>query len=470
MFQHGSDLVKYIRQRHGDYFCIGVAGYPEGHCDSSDKQVDTKFLLAKQEAGADFIVTQLFYDTDAFDKWYTDARQNGVKVPILPGIMPIQTFGGFSRMTHMCKTFIPDHVVASLDPIKGDDAAVKDYGVDLATQMIRELHEIGVRGFHFCTLNLEKSVQRILEDLEWTHRPHPATKLKHGLSPKANGHVTDPRIAALKGAGQDDPRRRLDSPTSWDEYPNGRFGDARSPAYGDLDGWGISVKLTPSEALKCWGRPESYEDISRVFARYLDGSLSAIPWSEEPLRDETNSILGRLLELNTKRNWWTVGSQPAVDGVSSEDSVHGFGPAGGYVYQKAFVEFFCNYEDVLEIQRRAQEVERQTQRRKITFYAASAATENDKALITNMQTGDANAVTWGIFPGKEIVTTTLIEEMSFTAWKEEAFSIWTEWEHLYPLNTPARKLLQAIGQERWLISVVHHDYKDTEGLWDFLMQ
>ena len=117
-FQHGSDLVRYIRRQHGDYFCIGVAGYPEGHCDSSDKTSDTQYLLDKQEAGADFVVTQLFYDTDAYEKWQDEARARGLTIPILPGIMPIQTFGGFSRMTHMCRTFVPDDVLKALDPIK----------------------------------------------------------------------------------------------------------------------------------------------------------------------------------------------------------------------------------------------------------------------------------------------------------------------------------------------------------------
>ena len=420
-FQHGRDLVRYIREHHGDYFCIGVAGYPEGHCDSSDKQSDTQHLVAKQTAGADFIITQLFYDTDAYIRWQDDVRQSGVTIPILPGIMPIQTFGGFSRMTHMCKTFIPDKVLESLDPIKGDDAAVKDYGVTLAAEMIQELWKKGgVRGFHFCTLNLEKSVHRILDELGWSEdkrRIAATTKKAASVNGKINGHVSDPQLGALLNTDTTTSRRRTDSATSWDEYPNGRFGDARSPAYGDLDGWGVSLKLTPSEALRNWGTPVQHSDISEIFVRYLQRSLSAIPWSEEPLRSETNSILPHLIALNLQKNWWTVGSQPAVDGCPSEDDIHGFGPEGGYVYQKAFVEFFGDYEDVLWIQRKALDVERSSKRRKVTFYAANAETESGKALVTNMQKGDGNAVTWGIFPGKEIVTTTLIEEMSFIAWK-----------------------------------------------------
>ena len=329
-------------------------------------------------------------------------------------------------MTHMCKTFVPDQVLAALDPIKGDDASVKDYGVQLAVEMIRDLWDRGsVRGYHFCTLNLEKSVHHILEELSWSRgMRREATATKFAGLPNGNMHrdangdaINDSRLATLRNSEATDPQWRKDSSNLWDEYPNGRFGDARSPAYGDLDGWGVSLKLTPSEALRQWGTPVDYADISQIFTRYLQGTLSAIPWSDEPLRNETTSILPHLLALNKQKNWWTVGSQPAVDGCPSEDSVYGFGPEGGYVYQKAFVEFFGDYEDVLQIQRKAAEVERTSKRRKVTFYAANAETEGHIALVTNMQKGDANAVTWGIFPGKEIVTTTLIEEMSFIAWK-----------------------------------------------------
>jgi methylenetetrahydrofolate reductase (NADPH) len=333
--------------------------------------------------------------------------------------MPIQTFGGFSRISNMCKTIVPDEVTDALEPIKGDDAAVKDYGVKLAKEMIGKLwSKGGVRGYHFCTLNVEKSVYRIVQEMGWTDAKQAKASRKVALANgNANGHLADPRLASLRSSDATDARRSTDSPASWDEYPNGRFGDARSPAYGDLDGWGVSLKLTPSEALRQWGTPVSYADISQIFVRYLQGTLAVIPWSDEPLRSETNSILPHLLALNTQKNWWTVGSQPAVDGCPSEDPIHGFGPEGGYVYQKAFVEFFGDYEDVLAIQRKAAEVESRSKRRKITFYAACAETESSKSIISNMAGGDANAVTWGIFPGKEIVTTTLIEEMSFVAWK-----------------------------------------------------
>lgn len=81
-----------------------------------------------------------------------------------------------------------------------------------------------------------------------------------------------------------------------------------------------------------------------------------------------------------------------------------------------------------------------------------------------------NAVTWAVFPGQEIVQSTIIEEISFLAWKEEAFEIWSEWSLLYPRTSPARKLLQDIAQEWWLVSLIHHDYKDEGALWRFLLE
>jgi len=100
--------------------------------------------------------------------------------------------------------------------------------------------------------------------------------------------------------------------------------------------------------------------------------------------------------------------------------------------------------------------------------------------MTNMDEGAANTVTWGVFPGKEIVQPTIIEEVSFCAWKvvppflfwcwsqDEAFAIWDEWAKLYPINSPSAKLLRNIKDQYWLISIVHHDYHTPTALWDIL--
>lgn len=164
------------------------------------------------------------------------------------------------------------------------------------------------------------------------------------------------------------------------------------------------------------------------------------------------------------------------------------------MYQKAFVELFMT-ESELDVFISRAEIEEKERRAKgegeegvIKWFAGNRKGESR----SNMRTGDVNAVTWGVFGGKEIVTTTMIEEMSFKAWKvrpsflcffcshlppvhranesqEEAFAIWLEWSHLYPNNSPSKKLIQHIADTRWLVSVVHHNYKDESGLWTFLL-
>jgi len=170
--------------------------------------------------------------------------------------------------------------------------------------------------------------------------------------------------------------------------------------------------------MRLWGEPTSPADISRVFSSYLRETIPSNPWSEEPLRAETASISAHLIEMNDSRHWWTVGSQPAVDGAPSADPVHGFGPKGGYVYQKAFVEFFLTGAELDELERKSAEDAKRRQESGegddalVTWFAGNARGDHR----SNMSKGDVNAVTWGVFGAKEIVTTTLIEEMSFRAW------------------------------------------------------
>jgi methylenetetrahydrofolate reductase (NADPH) len=170
-------------------------------------------------------------------------------------------------------------------------------------------------------------------------------------------------------------RGELNNAATWDDFPNGRFGDFKSPAFGDQGPWGtpgISVRLSvflPSgyisttynenleqrnEALGQWGHPRTLNDLTGIFLDHLHSNIPTTPFSPTPLSPESLMILPHLERL-TKRGWWTVGSQPAVDGVSSGDEVVGWGPRAGYVFQKGFVEFFCGIEEVQGIEQRVVE-------------------------------------------------------------------------------------------------------------------
>lgn len=110
----------------------------------------------------------------------------------------------------------------------------------------------------------------------------------------------------------------------------------------------------------------------------------------------------------------------------------------------------------------------------VCFYSANAKGEfesSDVSGAANTSTGEAstNAVTWGVFPGKEIVTPTIIEEVSFRAWSEEAFGIWGEWAKVYGRGSESEKLLNGIKEDYWLVNIIHHDFVDKEALWKLLV-
>ncbi|KAJ7632947.1 methylenetetrahydrofolate reductase-domain-containing protein [Roridomyces roridus] len=473
-FAHGTDLVAYIRSlpEYSSQFCIGVAAYPDGHTGQlHDERAEIEYLKAKVDAGADFIVTQLFYDVDNFLEWIKKVRKAGITVPIIPGIMPIQTYSSFLRLTKLCGTLVPESVIAALEPIKHDDQLVKDYGVQLAVAMIKRLtSEGGIFGVHLCTLNLEKSVQRVLEDLQWTgigSSEEVPNKLIEE-TPTENEHTVTPSnatssakigLANLPAVEGEAGRGELNKAASWDDFPNGRFGDFKSPAFGSSDQWGGPAIGQHAEVIAQCGHPKTLDDLTAIFLDYLHSKILMTPFSPAPLSPESLMILPHLERL-TRRGWWTVGSQPAVDGASSSDEVVGWGPRAGYVFQKGFVEFFCKEEDVDAIERKALE-------RGEGWVHWFAASKNGECR-GNVPEGARNAVTWGVFPGQEIAQTTIIERESFFSWKDEAFSIWSDWASLYRPQSAERELLERVRDERWLVSIVHHDYRDPQALWTFV--
>ena len=167
-FAHASDLVTFIRQRHGDRLCLAGAAYPEGHPECRDRELDLGHLVTKVRAGVDFIITQLFFD----NRWYFDfvrrARAAGITVPIVPGIMPITNLAQIQRITRMCGAEIPPALQAELDRRQNDPMAVQQLGVAQATAQCVDLLEGGAPGIHFYTLNQSPATRMILTALKAT--------------------------------------------------------------------------------------------------------------------------------------------------------------------------------------------------------------------------------------------------------------------------------------------------------------
>lgn len=455
-FSCALDLVKHIRANHGDYFGITVAGYPEAHPESITSeagateeayQKDLIYLKQKVDAGADVVITQLFYDTDQFLKFYNDCRQIGITCPIIPGIMPINNYNGFKRMTGFCKTKIPADVTAILEPIKDDDKAVTAYGIHLGTEMCKKILATGIKNFHIYSLNLEKSVIGILQNLGLID----VSKIRRPLPwrPPTNIRRAKEDVRPIFWANR--PWSYISRTTTWEEYPRGKWGDSRSPAYGALTDHQFLRRRSRNKKIQDeWVVPmKTIEDVQERFAKYCAGNIKSNPWSElEGLQPETAKINDKLVQINSK-GFLTINSQPAVNGEKSDSPLLGWGGPGGYVYQKAYVEFFCAPDKLKRI------IDKANIMPALTYVAVNCKGETR----SNIGPTDVNAVTWGVFPAKEVVQPTVVDPVSFMVWKDEAFQAWeAEWAYLYPEEDPSRGILKEIKETYFLVSLVDNDY------------
>ena len=162
-FGYANELTEFIRGRAD--FCIGVAGYPEGHPQCLNRTRDLENLKRKIDAGANFIVTQLFFDNAEFYRFRDQARAMGINVPIVPGIMPIVNVAQIKRFIAMCGAKIPHPLLLKIEAVDGNPDAVYDTGVGYAIEQCRDLLKNGVDGLHFYTLNKSKATVQIVKGL-----------------------------------------------------------------------------------------------------------------------------------------------------------------------------------------------------------------------------------------------------------------------------------------------------------------
>jgi methylenetetrahydrofolate reductase (NADPH) len=162
-FGYANELVKFIRMN--STLGIAVAGYPEGHLECESLEKDLFNLKQKVEAGADIVVTQLFYNNALFFDFVDKARNIGINVPIVPGILPITNFSQVERMTSMCGCTIPDELFSKLKRYQDDNNSIKAIGLEYATQQCSDLISNNVPGIHFYTLNKAFAVKSVLQNL-----------------------------------------------------------------------------------------------------------------------------------------------------------------------------------------------------------------------------------------------------------------------------------------------------------------
>jgi methylenetetrahydrofolate reductase (NADPH) len=164
---HSRELLELIRRDHS--FCAGAACFPEVHTEASDPLTDLQYLKSKVESGASFLITQLFFDNEAYFRFVDAARFAGIEVPILPGIMPITNFAQIKTITGMCGATIPRDLLEELERrasgVNGAES-VAELGVSYATLQCAELLARGAPGIHFYTLNRSPATRAILSALK----------------------------------------------------------------------------------------------------------------------------------------------------------------------------------------------------------------------------------------------------------------------------------------------------------------
>jgi methylenetetrahydrofolate reductase (NADPH) len=164
-FHYANELVSFIREQHGDAFHIAVAAYPEMHPQAPGPGVDFDNFRRKVEAGADSAITQLFYNPDAYFHFMERCAKAGIRIPVIPGIMPITNAASAMRFCAGCGADLPRWVRLRLEEMKDDKAAVQDFGLSVVTRLCETLLRNGAPGLHFYTINQSEPTLRLWSSL-----------------------------------------------------------------------------------------------------------------------------------------------------------------------------------------------------------------------------------------------------------------------------------------------------------------
>ncbi len=159
--RYANELVSLIRENFGDWFSIGVAAYPEGHPESPDIDTDIHFFKKKIDAGAEFAITQMFFDNTFFYRFIDKLQKVGVNIPVIPGIMPITNFKQIKKFADMCGATIPSDLIKRLQPVADRPEEVEKIGIEFAVKQCEDLLKNGAKGLHFYTLNKSKATVQI---------------------------------------------------------------------------------------------------------------------------------------------------------------------------------------------------------------------------------------------------------------------------------------------------------------------
>eukprot|EP00750_Incisomonas_marina_P005199 INCI1379.1.p1 GENE.INCI1379.1~~INCI1379.1.p1 ORF type:complete len:648 (-),score=93.04 INCI1379.1:1328-3271(-) len=466
-----------------------------GSTQSSDaaqqqKALYFKHLKEKVLAGADLIITQLFFDVSKYEVFVKDCADHGITVPILAGMMAPPTITFLRRVTQHYGVSLPGTMTTKLRMVAHRPMDYNHYITQCVVNQARTLRKMHVPGLHFFTINVESLVHAVLTKLGFQETVASRRRLPWRSTGRRNEDVrpifwsnrqqsylarTSSWVSlptgrwSINGALSLEPGDR--APTSNDEADDathcadrgnhssssneyvtaGAGGDAHEKDSSGDGSQHLSLGWSETERRIYWGNALAYvEDIADTFVKYLRGQIPCLPWCEEELNAETVTIRSDLIKIN-QLGFWTINSQPRVCGVPSTDPTFGWGTPGGYVYQKAYVECFCSAQN-LQLLMKAVEDDRHGS----MTYIASDVRGN---MYTNSKFRGPNAVTWGVFMNDEVLQPTVVDHEAFMVWKDEAFSLWLKnWAVIYEPDSRASALIHSVHDSYFLVSVVDNDF------------
>jgi methylenetetrahydrofolate reductase (NADPH) len=165
-FRYANELVAHVRETHGDHFHIEVGCYPEVHPESADMDAEIRWFAHKVRAGVDGAITQYFFEADTYFRFVEDCAAAGIDIPITPGIMPITNYRQLARFSDRCGAILPPWLRERLEGFGEDGAAIREYGLDVVSELSERLLAGGAPGLHFYTLNRANATMKIWQRLQ----------------------------------------------------------------------------------------------------------------------------------------------------------------------------------------------------------------------------------------------------------------------------------------------------------------
>jgi methylenetetrahydrofolate reductase (NADPH) len=161
---HASDLIEFIKPRYN--FCIGAAGYPEGHIEAENKEMDIEYLKLKVDNGAEYIIANYFYDNQYYFDFVERCRVIGIDVPIIAGVMPVYSVKMMNMLAGLCGATITDELRQGIEALpEGDKGALINFGIEFAVRQCKDLLRVGAPGLHIYTMDRSSSSVAIVERL-----------------------------------------------------------------------------------------------------------------------------------------------------------------------------------------------------------------------------------------------------------------------------------------------------------------